>query len=48
LNVAMLEYKAHPDDKSKLDNIVRAIARGENIMDASYDVETTDRDIEKE
>jgi len=48
LNVAMLEYYAHSDDETKLDNIVKAIERGENIIDASYDVETTGRDIEKE
>lgn len=39
LNEAMLEYYAHPDDMTKIDNIVKAISKGENIIDSSYDVE---------
>ena len=39
LNLAMLDYYAHSDDPEKVDAIVKAIAKGENIIDNSYDVE---------
>ena len=43
LNFAMLDYYAHPND-DKIDAIVQAIAKGENIIDNSYDVENNDKE----
>jgi len=40
LNVAMLDYYAHPDESKKIDGIVGAISIGENIIDNTYDLET--------
>lgn len=47
LNTALLQYYAHPDDPTKVDNIVEAISRGEDIIDGAYDIEDVDRNKEK-
>ena len=41
VNRAMLNYYAHPNDPNRIDAIVNAISYGEDIIDNSYDVESS-------
>lgn len=44
LNAAMLDYYAHPDKPEKIDKIVMAITKGEDMIDNSYEVENSNND----